>query len=467
MSFIKVSFFLTAFVFFSGCAAKQTKANKQNHTTKHTLPGSRLLGKEFASYKAPSRQPDDISVSPELEEPTGPLTLSQSISLALMRNPELAVFSWEVRAGEAKTLQAGLFPNPELEIEAENLGGSGDLQGFNSTESTIQLSQLIELAGKRSKRKRIASLEQNLAGWDYETKRIDVLTEVTRAFIEVLAAQERFTLTKELVNLAGQVYTTVSERVKAGKVSPVEETKAKIALSISKIEWNRANRILEASRKRLTTFWGNRSATFQKVEGELYDISPIPSLDQLAYRVSQNPDVARWITEIRQRRAVIGLANAEKIPDLTLKGGVRHLNKNNDNAFVLGVSIPIPLFNRNQGNSIAARHNLARAEQEQKAAKLEVHTSLITAYQGLSTSYADAIALKNEILPGSRSAFDATNEGYRFGKFSLLDVLDAQRTFFESKGRYIEVLADYHKSVADVERLIGENLESVMKKTPE
>jgi cobalt-zinc-cadmium efflux system outer membrane protein len=388
--------------------------------------------------------------------------LRQALSIALLKNPELSAFSWEVRAGEARALQSSLLPNPEVEIESENLGGSGDLKGFDSTESTIQLSQLIELAGKRSKRIRIAALERDLAEWDYEKKRIDLFTNVTRAFVDVLAAQEHLALAGELADLAKKVHNAVFERVKAGKVSPVEETKAKVALSISKIEWERTKRTLKVARKRLASFWGSTSPIFQKVEGKLYNISPIPTLEQLNSRVLQNPDIARWVIELKQREAAVELADAEKIPDLTLKGGVRRLNESNDNAFVLGVSIPIPIFNRNQGGTLEARHNLVKAEKEREAMEIQVRSTLAEVYQNLSAALSETTTLKEDVLPGSQSAFDAANEGYLFGKFSFLDVLDAQRTLFKARERYIEALADYHKSVADVERLIGESLKDIM-----
>src|SRR3972149_1747368 len=173
-------------------------------------------------------------------EPKGDLELREALSLALLHNPELASFSIEVRAAEARTLQAGLRPNPEFDVEVENFAGSGALRRFDETETTIQLGQLMELAGKRRKRERVASLERDLAGWDYEAKRGDVLTETSKTFVEVLAAQERLALTQELLRLAEQTFETVSARVQAGKVSPIEETKAGVALANSRIEHARA-----------------------------------------------------------------------------------------------------------------------------------------------------------------------------------------------------------------------------------
>jgi cobalt-zinc-cadmium efflux system outer membrane protein len=186
-----------------------------------------------------------------MTEPVGILRLGQAQALALMQNPKLAAFTWEVRAGEARTLQAGLAPNPEIEVEFEDFAGSGAFQGIDGSEVTLTLSQVIELAGKHPKRTRVAALEQDLAAWDYETARLDVLTQVAQAFVDVLSAQEHLALDMERVRLAEQVLRGAAARVKAGKVSPIEETRARVALSTNRIALGRAQQELTAAKERL------------------------------------------------------------------------------------------------------------------------------------------------------------------------------------------------------------------------
>jgi cobalt-zinc-cadmium efflux system outer membrane protein len=400
------------------------------------------------------------SASIETKEPTGVITLRQALSLALLQNPELAAFSWEVRAADARRLQASLLPNPEFAAEVEEFGGSGGRSGFDGAETSIQLGQLIELAGKRPKRTRLAALDKDLAGWDYESKRLDVMNQVAQAFVDVLAAQERLALLKELMELSEQVYSTVEQRVEAGKDSPVEETKAKVVLTTVQIEWERAKRTLVSVRKQLAATWGDSTPAFDGVAGQFDNVSPIPSDSELTALISQNPDVARWEAELAQRQAAIDLEKAKAVPDPTIFGGTRRFNETDDTAFVLGVSIPLPLFDRNQGSILEAQHRLARAAEERRAAETGVYTTLAESYQALSSSFAEATALRNDVLPGARSAFDAAGQGYREGKLDYLQLLDAQRTLFEARGQYIESLAAYHKASAQVERLIGQGLDS-------
>jgi len=383
------------------------------------------------------------------------LTLRQALALALLQNPELSAFTWEVRAAEARTLQVGLRPNPELGLEVENIAGTGAFQGGRSAETTLRLSQVIELGGKRARRLHVAALERDLAVWDYETKRVEVLTEVAQAFVEVLRAQERLAAEQDLVRLAEQVLATVAERVNAGKASPVEETKAGVALSTSRVALERARRELVATRQRLAATWGSSTPTFQHVEGAFETVAAPPSAEALAERILDNPDLARWGTELQQRQAAVDLAEAQKVPDLTASGGVRYLNEADTAALVFSFAVPLPVVHRNQGAILEAQHRLAKATEERRAVVVRVRAALATVYAALTAAFVEATTLREEIIPGARRVFEATSEGYRQGKFSLLEVLDAQRTLFEARAQYIEALAHYHKAVAEAERAIG------------
>ena len=397
----------------------------------------------------------------EIVEPTGVVTLEQALELALEHNPELKAFSWDIRAAEAGRLQAGLRPNPELGVEIEEIGGAGNRSGFDGSETTIAIAQPIEMAQKRARRTTLASLEKELAEWDYKAKRLDVTRDVTESFIAVLALQERLALTEELVRIAAKAHSTVTQRVEAGRDSPIEQTKSGVALAIARIEPQRARRTLESARKRLAAAWGARAAGFDTVAGELDEIFPAASSDELSRLVSQNPDVARWQAEKKRRRAALELEKGRAVSDVTLIGGLRWFSETDDSAAVLGLSIPLPVSNRNQGGILKATYLLAKAQESGKAAEIQVLASLEEAAQRLAGTYAEATALKNDVLPGAQSGFDAVSEGYRDGKFDYLQVLDAQRTLFEARGRYIESLTAHHKAKADAERLIGQSIDSI------
>jgi cobalt-zinc-cadmium efflux system outer membrane protein len=415
------------------------------------------LGREYKAFHPPSKA-SDISSVQKLENPTGAVTLQQALALGLLQNPELKSFFWEVRSAEARALQAGLLPNPEIETSVENFEGEKEQKEFRSAETTVQISQLIELGGKRSKRKHLSNLEKNLAGWDYESKRLDVFTEITKAYWDVFAAQERLTITSELAWLSEETYNTVVERVKAGKVPPVEEIQAKVSLTTAKIEFEQTKRELETARRKLAATWGSTLTTFEKVSGVIDTAAPIPPQEQLENLIVQNPDVARWAAEVEKNRANVKLKDTSAIPDITIGAGPRYFNETDNTAFVMALSMPIPIFNRNQGEKLEARYSLAKAEEEQKASLVRARTELGQAYQELSSAFLSASSLKDTALPGADIAFNASLEGYREGKFNYLVVLDSQRTLFEVKRQYVNALTDYHKARANIERLIAQNL---------
>ena len=399
---------------------------------------------------------------PEFQEPEGNLTLQDALSLTMAHNPELSVFSWEVRASKARTLQAGLRPNPEIEGEVENFAGSSTLGGFDEAESTISLSQLFELGDKRKKRLRVAELGQGLAEWDYQAKRLEVISRTSLAFIEVLAGQRRVELQTASLDLAREVLHTVSERADAGKSSSIETIRAQVVVSQGEISLGRARRSLEASRARLVTSWGRNAARFASAIGSFEETTDLPTLELLTARISANPDVFRWEVEIAERRARVELADAEATPDATVSGGARLLQGTDETAFVIGLSIPLPIHDRNQGRRREAAANLSRATEERRVAEIRVHSELIDAYQALLSSSQEVIALREEVLPAARSAYDGIRESYRQGKLTQLDVLDSQRTLFEVRDQYTRALTDYHRARTQVESIVGKPLADLM-----
>ncbi|MHC4097576.1 MAG: TolC family protein [Planctomycetota bacterium] len=443
---------------FMGCAQQYAARihQERSHDINESCMGS-------VSEQTDKHREEIVSVT----EPNGVLTLGQVLALTLIHNPELKVFSLETRASQARELQAGLWPNPKIEVEVENVGGTGELSGFDSAETTIFLSQLIELGDKRTKRTKLAAMEKRLAGWDYETKRLDVFTEVNKAFVDVLAEQERVELAQDSVELSKEVLDTVRKRVEAGKDSPLEQTKGQVALANAEIGLDKATSALESARKRLSAMWADKSPVFEKAAGQLDSIVPIAPLDELTGLIDQNPDMARWAAEMDQRKAALELAKANAIQDVRLGGGMQHFNDTDDKAFVVGVAVPIPVFDRNQGNVLEAKYKLEQGGARRHAIETTIHTALVEACAKLSSSFHEATALRDRVVEGAQSAFDAANEGYRAGKLGFLDVLDAQRTLFEAKAKYIDALAAYHAARADVERLIGRSIDSEILSTSE
>ena len=181
----------------------------------------------------------------------------------------------------------------------------------------------------------------------------------------------------------------------------------------------------------------------------------LPSFEALAERVLASPAALRAMKNIEQRKALLDVEQTRRIPNLTVQAGVVHHALLGGNTAVAAVVIPLPLFDRNQGNIQQAHQRVDKAIDEQAAIELRLKTELTQAYEALSAAQTRKAYLRDEILPAAKSAFEVTNKGYELGKFGFLEVLDAQRTLFQNQILYVRALANYHRLVNEIERLIA------------
>ncbi|MCA1765339.1 MAG: TolC family protein, partial [Desulfobulbaceae bacterium] len=375
---------VTVALFTAGCATRHVSTAPDIAESDSPRQFFEMKGKGEGSTSPFASAPESEQTVPDQ------LTMAAALALALAKNPSLTGFSAEIRAREAAALQAEVLPNPELGVEVDNFGGKDSLQGFDTAETTISFSQLVELGGKRENRRMVAGLEKTLAEWDYRSRKLDVLAATAKAFVEVLIAQEEVATNDELLKLAEQTAAAVGEKVAAGKVSPVEELRARIELAAARTEAAKAGRELKAAGRRLAGFWGGDRAGFARAIGQLGEIPALPEEESLKRFLSANPDLARWQAEIERSEAALALARSEAVPDLTLSAGFRNFQESDDNAFVAGVSLPIPFFNRNQGGVSEARARLDKARAEEKSDRVARLTDLSSAWQQLAAAHGEA-----------------------------------------------------------------------------
>ena len=420
-------------------------------------PKARLLGRGTPTFR-----PGDESKTTEslvVEEPAGALTLRKALALALTRNPALVAISWSVRAAEARALQEGLPPNPDLRLRMNDFAGTGEFRSARFSEQVVRVSQVIELGGKAAKRQRAARLEAALCGWDYETKRLDVFTETTKAFLVVLAAQKRLAAAQELHDTAKHILSMVSKRVQGGAGTGLEIEEARIELGNSRIELDRAQHAMGSARGLLANHWNEKKPTFQKVTGDLDDLSPanLPTWEQVAAGIENNPDVSRWDTEGRMRKAALEREKANGIIDVRVLLGGKRVENTRDHGFFAALEIPLPIFNRNQGSISEARFNCRKTPYERRAATMLATAALRQAYQSVTVAQREANLLKTEVLPAAEAACQALKEG----GLTDLQLLKAHRTLYRARTRQIDALEVFHVSLADVERLTGQAISDV------
>lgn len=394
------------------------------------------------------------------------MTLLEAVQLTLRYNPELAVFAREKDALEGATLQAGLLPNPQIQVDMEDLGTrTNDTPG--GTFTSIRIGQLIETGGKRLARRNAASLNEERAERDFEAKRLDIIALAANIFTDVLAGQARVQLAQDNSVLAQKVVDTARKRVQAGKAPPIEETRAEVSLATAKIELVQAQRDLNAFRKQLTLLWGNPVPNFKKAIGDLESLVKVPNFDTLAEHIRVNPTVLSSQANLAQREANLKLQHARRLPDITVTAGIRRFAQPRDTAVahdttaLVGISVPLPLFDRNQGNILEAHQRVDQAMDQLAATDLRLKSLLTQTYEALLAAQNEIQVLQNEILPGAKESFMIAQRGYELGRFDFLILLDAQRVLFQNQALYIRALANYQRLVNEVERIIAAPIENV------
>jgi cobalt-zinc-cadmium efflux system outer membrane protein len=386
------------------------------------------------------------------------LSLQQALALALRDNPTLATHAYKVDAAKAGALQARLLSNPTLMIEVEEYDHDG--AGSDSAEVGIALKQTLGTGRTRRWNGYAADARTRLMELDYEAACLDVLMHGAQRFVGVMASQQHLELAHARVVLAEKTSVAVAERVKAGKETPLQRSKADVALELARIGVLDAESQLNVSRKKLAALWGSETATFEMVVGSLDStLKPLPSLEALRDGLYRNPDLMRWNAEQGLRAATLKSAKVAAAPALTVSVGYQHYQEDDSDALAFGIGLPLPLFNRNQGNIEAAKQTLAQLDSERYAAELQIASKLSSAYSELSSAYQRAQILQSRVIPAIQGVSDAAHEGYRQGKFGFLDMLDAQRGVFDAKEQWVDALVQYHCSWAAIQRLTGSYIE--------
>lgn len=386
------------------------------------------------------------------------LTRKDVLARVLKHNPRLSVSAREVEARNFEEIQSGLHPNPELSVEVENFGGSGEFSGTDSAETTVRISQLFELGAKRSRRKEVGRMEREVAERESEIVRAEVISEASARFTDVLAARKRLSLEQEQVELTTRLFQTVKDQIEAGKTAAIEEVRIRGLLFEARLRQKNARQKLTAARHVLASSWGSDSADFAPLEDSFEKTPAAPALSELMSRLEESPRIALHQSDARKADRSVALERAEGIPDLNFSLGAKNDRQSGDNALVAEVSIPLPIFDRNQGAVAAARSRKMKAEEAARFSQTRLRAGLAEIWRDLHAAQNEVTVLREEILPASRKAFDAVVYGYRAGKFGFLDVLEAESSLFEAKSRYVEALTSYHKAIAELERLLGQNI---------
>ncbi|MBW4794536.1 TolC family protein [Pseudomonas tolaasii] len=377
------------------------------------------------------------------------LTLDSALQTAIANNPDLAAAQWDIDIARGGRQQAGLIPNPVASVDVEDTRR-------DSRTTSIKLSQALELGGKRGARIEVAERAQDAAALTLEQRRNALRADVIAGFYGALRAQERLELAQRSLALAERGLVVAKGRVTAGKASPVEATRAQVQLSEIRLEFNRAQIGLSDAYRSLAASTGSAAPDFQSVAAQRQSSPPLPATAQLLARLEQTPELRLAELQIQQSEASVGLEKAQRIPDLDVSIGSQYDAGVRERVNLVGVSMPIPLFNRNQGNVLAASRRADQARDLRNATELRLRTETRQALDLWQTANTEVQAFNQQILPAAQSAVDSAARGFEMGKFNFLDVLDAQRTLIAARTQYLAATAQATDAWVRIERIYGD-----------
>ncbi|PZQ41865.1 MAG: TolC family protein [Pseudomonas putida] len=377
------------------------------------------------------------------------LSLPEALATAFANNPQLAAAGREIGIADGERRQAGLMPNPELSWEVE------DTRRDTST-TTVTLSQTLELGGKRGARIAVAGSGQVLAQLDLERQRNGLRADVVQAFHTALRMQAALELAQQSQALTERGLRVVQGRVTAGQSSPVEATRAQVQLAQAQAEVRRAETQQGVAYQALAQLTGSPVATFARVQATALSPGAAPAHQALLDKLEQTAEWRMAAAQVERGEATLGSAGAQRIPDLTISIGSQYSREDRERVNVVGLSMPLPLFDRNQGNVLAAARRADQARDLRNAVELRLRTETASAVSQWRTAMQEVAAYDRTILPSAQQAVDNATRGFERGKFAFLDVLDAQRTLIEARGLYLQALATASDARAQVERIYGD-----------
>jgi cobalt-zinc-cadmium efflux system outer membrane protein len=424
----------------------------------HSVDSPALSQEVVVDNLPAARPPGDTALDshPPRHTTTAPrdrsLSLGAVLALVEAENADLMASSAGVAAVAARQIDAGKLANPEASIYSEDIGLR------SHTQTTLALGQALPLTAKLSHQQAVARGEHNVAQRDADVRRLEIYGETARTFIALLVAQQRAALANDQLALVKRVSAAEEARVEAGQMAPYERSRAVAALAEAQLRVEEARRDVQVLRQRLASYWNGDVASFREVSGDLGRVPTIPPLPLLLARLDGSPEVVRTAAEIELRRSALALERAKASPDITVIGGIRRHEEEVNYAFVAGLSIALPVTNRNESGITEAAHRRQQAEFQFTAVKRRLKAVISEDYEKLKATAAEIEALQKTLIPSLENAISALREGYQARKFPLSQLLIAEQSLSGLRDKLLMTLGTYHRSYVDLEQLLGGEL---------
>lgn len=383
------------------------------------------------------------------------LTLDDAFTRVLDIHPDLKIFRYTRRGLDAEAERAALAPALRVAVVAENFLGTGAAAGVRGAELSVSLASVIERGGKRDARVAVASRRIDALAETEQARRLDVLAEVARRYLDVVAAAAAERIANDDVAQRERTVTAATRRAQSGASPASVQLAAEAQRARARLERGRAQREQVSAYRRLALLWGERDPQQARDVGDALATPGIIAFAEVAALLESTPELRRFASEARLREARVQLARSARQADIDWNVGVRRLQASSDWALVGSVSIPLGSAARTGPEIRAAEAELAALDLERESSELGLYATLAQAHGRLSASVSDTTQLRDDVLPLLAKAENAAESAYRAGALSYLEWAQLQSETTTARRQQLAAIVEAQRALIEIQRLTG------------
>lgn len=384
------------------------------------------------------------------------LSLNDAFARVDKSHPDLRLFDARAQGLAAELDRSSLRPPLVAGASIENALGSGEASGFDIAELTLTLASVLERGGKLDARRVLANSRIDALAVERETRRLDLLAEVARRYLAMVAAQEQGEIAQLDIGQRQRTVAAARQRLQAGASPESVVLTAQAALARAELDRARALQRLQAARQHLAALWGERDPDFDIMASDPLALPRVSAFSELGDLLERTPELAQFAGERRIREARLQLARTERTSDLDWQVGVRRLQATDDFALVGSVSMPLGGRRRAEPGIRAAEADLASLEIERESKGLSLYSTLADAHGRYLTAQLEVRRLGDDILPKLARAEAAAERAYRGGAISYMEWAQLQSERTVTRKQQLEAALDAQRALIEIQRLTGQ-----------
>lgn len=374
-----------------------------------------------------------------------PLDIAAILAKVDRQNPQIEGIRGAIEVADSEIDQARLLPNPEFEIGTEN---------FGNRETEAMLSLPLEPGGKRKCRVAAAKVQQEEVAMQLEALRLRLHAEALRRAYTLMAVNSRIAVADTMLSLALSDKKGIDRRIEAGAAMELDGIRSQIGIEEMRMQREALLEQKRSAANYLAALWGD-SAMTTELNNTLQEELPRISADAALQKLSQHPQMQLAAINVRLNEARLSQEKAEAFPETALQGGYLRNNEQGENSVLLGFSMRLPLFNRNQGAISAQRKRVSVAQEERNALLVTMQADVRSLVSELTSLRKKIVTLEHQIIPQQVKVHTSLKNYYTRGLVSILEVLESRSALVEKQLEAVDLRGEWARKAADLVEISG------------